>query len=148
MCVTIDERGARIASSPTGFGDPPDWWTWVPPFSTATVSSSQLRVRPFDCPQGPLPDDINRADARDAIIGALREENELGVGALLDAVKPLSARDELVVRYDPVYEVLFELLEAGALEQRVHNRTGALPHLTAPQFRFSLTGESAHLPIA
>jgi hypothetical protein len=140
MCVTFDERGGRIASSPTGFGGRPDWWTWVPPFSGAVVSASELGLRRFDCPEGPLPDDISRADAREAVLEALDTDEAQGMGALLDAVKPLSARDELVVRYDPVYEVLFELMLEGRVEQHAVEVPGATDEIPGTRFKFTLAG--------
>ncbi|MGI5819502.1 MAG: hypothetical protein ACOX9R_15540 [Armatimonadota bacterium] len=139
MCVTVDERGAFIASSPTGFDPRPDWWTWVPPFSVATVSASGLQLGPFDCPEGPLPDDISRANARAAILDALEGRDGEYMGALLDAVKVHSGREELVVRYDPAYEVLFELLAEGSVRQQTDRLAGATEGLTAPKFRFILT---------
>ena len=138
MCVTIDESGARIASSPTGFGGRPDWWTWVPPFSSAVVSSAGLQVRPFDCPEGPLPDDISRGRAREAMLGELAKGEPAGVGALLDAVKPLSSRGELVVRYDPVYEVLLDLLEEDRIEQHAKQVPGAAEGVPGTRFFFTL----------
>ncbi|MFW5867073.1 MAG: hypothetical protein ACOCX2_04610 [Armatimonadota bacterium] len=138
MCVTISDSGARIASSPTAFGRRPDWWTWVPPFSTAVVSASELEVRPFDCPQGPLPDDISRGRAREAVLAALGKGEALSVGPLLEAVKPLSSREELVVRYDPVYEVLLELLEEGRIEQHAKQVPGAAEDTPGTRFVFTL----------
>ena len=138
MCVAIDERGARVASSPTGFGGRPDWWTWVPPFSVATVRASGLEIERLDCPEGPLPDDISRADARQAILEALAEEGSQGFGALVKIVSELSAREELRVKCDPAYEALFELLEAGRISQSTERVPGAAEGLTAPRFRFAL----------
>ncbi|MFW6437987.1 MAG: hypothetical protein ACOCZ7_03140 [Armatimonadota bacterium] len=139
MCVTVDKRGARIASSPTGFGGRPDWWTWVPPFSSAVVSSSRLEVRPFDCPEGPLPNDISPGSAREAVLAELAKGEPEGVGALLAAVKPLSAREELVARYDPVYEVLLDLMEEGRIEQHVKQVPGAAEDVPGTRFVFTLT---------
>ncbi|MFW6156900.1 MAG: hypothetical protein ACOC7J_06250, partial [Armatimonadota bacterium] len=148
MCVTMDGSGARIASSPTAFGGRPDWWTWVPPFSTATVSSSRLEISPLECPEGPLPDDISRADARAAILEELAKGEAASVGTLLNAVKGFSARDELIVRYDPVYEVLFELLHEGAIEQLSNEVPGAAEDIPGTRFRFSLTDVSGEGPTA
>ncbi|MFW5867845.1 MAG: hypothetical protein ACOCX2_08520 [Armatimonadota bacterium] len=148
MCVAIDDRGARIASSPTAFHPTPDWWTWVPPFSTAMVGADRIEVSPLNCPEGPLPDDISRADARRVILAALDDEGELGAGDLMKVVRGLSDREELVVRYDPVYEILFELLADGIISQRAHQRPGAAEGLSAPHFRFSLKDESGEVPIA
>ncbi len=142
MCVAIDERGARVASSPTGFGARPDWWTWVPPFSVATVRASGLEVEPLACPEGPLPDDISRADARAAIVKALREQGPQGFGALVKTVGALSVREELRVTCDPAYEALFELVAAGAIEQATERVPGAAEGVTAPRFGFALTGAS------
>lgn len=140
MCVTIDETGARIASSPTAFCGRPDWWTWVPPFSTATVSASGLDIAPLESPEGPLPDDIGRAAAREAVVAKLTEDGPTSVGPLLDAVKGYSSRDELIVRYDPVYEVLFELLEEGLIEQTKKSVPGAAEDIPGTRFEFTLTG--------
>ena len=104
--MAIDER-AGIASSPTGFGGRPDWWTWVPPFSTATVTASRVAVSPLKCPEGPLPDDITRAHARATVVSVLREQGAQSLGELLRSVGPLSAREKLRVTYDPTYEALF-----------------------------------------
>ncbi len=142
MCVAMDERGAQIASSPTGFADPPDWWTWVPPFSTASVGPSRLQVAPLTCPEGPLPDDISRANARAAVLDALEGSEGETVGGLMDAVKVHSARDELVVRYDPTYHALFELLAEGVIEQERTVGEGAAESLTAPRLRFRLPSET------
>ena len=139
MCVTFDKRGAFIASSPTGFDSPPAWWTWVPPFSTATVHASRLELSRFDCPEGPLPDDISRADARAAILGLLEGSDGEPMGALLDAVKDFSSREELIVRYDPVYHALYEMLAEGIVEQFTRTGEGATEGLTAPKFHFRLT---------
>ena len=136
MCVTFDARGAFIASSPTGFDPRPDWWTWVPPFSSVTVRASRLEVSRFDCPEGPLPDDISRADARTGVLEALSDGEGRFVGPLLDAVKHYSSRDELIVRYDPIYEVLYELLHEGCLTQQEERLPGAKEGITAPKFRF------------
>lgn len=138
MCVTMDDRGARIASSPTGFGERPDWWTWVPPFSTATVSASRLEVSPLGCPEGPLPDDISRADAREAVLAELANGEARSVGTLLTPVKPLSGRDELTTHYDATYEVLFELLHEGAIEQLGKAVPGAAENIPGRRFTFRL----------
>jgi len=122
MCVAIDAAGARVASSPTGFGGRPEWWTWVPPFSVATVRASGLEIAPLACPEGPLPDDISRSAARTAIVGALREQS------------PRSC--------DPAYEALFELLEEGVIEQSTERVPGAVGGITAPRFQFALMGAS------
>lgn len=146
MCVAIDDEGARIASSPTGFGERPDWWSWIAPFSLATVSAGGFTCAPLHCAEGPLPDDISRADARDAVMSATSDRGPLPVGPLLDAVKRFSGRSELVVRYDPVYEVLFELLLSGEIQQTTLRVPGAAAGLDAPQFRFAprgLSGESS-----
>ncbi len=142
MCVAVDERGARIASSPTGFGERPAWWTWVPPFSTATVTASRVSCAPLQCPEGPLSDDTSRADATDAILRELGENGPASMGTLLGAVKSCSARKELVPRYDPVYEVLFDLLHAGVIHQSTERVPGAAEGITAPRFRFGLSEAS------
>ena len=139
MCVAFDERGAFIASSPTGFDPRPDWWTWVPPYSSATVSASRLEMSRFDAPEGPLADDISRAHARTSILQALEDTEGKPVGPLLDAVKHHSAREELVVRYDPVYHALYEMLGEGIVEQYTETLEGAFEGLTAPKFHFRLT---------
>ncbi len=142
MCVAVDAKGARIASSPTGFNPRPAWWTWVPPFSTGTVRASGLSISPLQCPHGPLSDDISRADATAAILREIGENGPASTGTLLGAVKGCSGRDELVARYDPVYEVLFELLRSGAIGQTTERVPGAAEGITAPRFRFGLRGES------
>ncbi len=141
MCVAFDGRGAFVASSPTGFDESPDWWTWVPPFSTATLRGSRLEVSPLDCPEGPLPDDISRARAREAILEALEEEDGKSIGPLLDAAKAHSSRAELIVRYDPVYHVLHEMLSEGIIEQYTRTVEGAFEGLTAPKFHFRLASD-------
>lgn len=138
MCVAMDDAGARIASSPTGLGGRPDWWTWVPPFSTAVVSAEGLELAPLQCPKGPLPDDISRAAARESVLATLRQQGPASVGPLLDAVKKHSAREELVVCYDPVYEVLFELLEEGVVQQEKTSVPGAAEGIPGTRFVFRL----------
>ena len=61
------------------------------------------------------------------------------VGALLNAAKGFSARDELIVRYDPVYEVLFELLHEGAIEKLSNEVPGATEDIPGTRFTFRLT---------
>lgn len=139
MCVSFDERGAFIASSPTGFDARPDWWTWIPPFSTVTVDDSRMEIGVLDSPEGPLPDDISRAHARSAIIEALKGSEGLSVGPLLDAVKVHSERDDLLVRYDPVYHALYEMLAEGLVEQYTVTLEGAFEGLTGPKFHFRLS---------
>jgi glucosamine--fructose-6-phosphate aminotransferase (isomerizing) len=136
MCVAIEDTGARIASSPTGFGAHPDWWNWVPPFSIATVSADGLVVSPLQSPYGPLTSDISVHAARERILAVLNESGPTGAGPLISEVKGLSGREHLVVACDPTYEALFELLTEGYIEQETVRREGAVDGVPAPQFRF------------
>jgi hypothetical protein len=60
----------------------------------------------------------------------------------MNAVRAHSARDELIVRYDPTYHALFELLAKGTIEQERTVGEGAADGLTAPRLRFRLSSET------
>ena len=143
MCVGMDASGARVASSPTALAEGTNWWTWVPPCSAAEVRAGAMRVRPLGSPSAAVEDDIDRGDARAAILEALAGGDALSFGALSNAVKPLSGRTEMVAACDPVYEVLHRLETQGTISRETARVDGAQEGLTAPQFRFRLAGGAA-----
>ncbi len=137
MCVAVDDTGARVASSPTALPADLRWWTWVPPCSVATVRAGGLQMRPLGSPSDAVTDDIARSEARRVILERLSDEEQVGFGALAQAVRTLSQREELVVTCDPVYETLWELLREGRIACTTLSVPGAEPGLDAPRLVFS-----------
>lgn len=137
-CVGRDNGGSYIASSPTGFPREFTWRTWVPPDSVFSVRPASLNLALLRPPEQALDRDIDPARAKDAVVQALSEQEDMSVGELLKVVKPLSHRDSRFVAYDIVYETLYDLQRAGRLEQETVRREGAADDLTAPHFRFRL----------
>lgn len=143
VCVARDDSGSCLASSPQAFPTVPAWWTWVPPSSVFTATADRLCLSPLVPPGEAIADDINRAHARRAVLQAL-EEGPKSFGELSKLSDALSPRDELIVKCDPIYEVLWDLQREGVVRQEIERVPGAQEGLTAPRFRYHLTG-SEHL---
>ncbi len=137
-CVGRDDTGSYVASSPVGFIEPLAWQTWVPPDTVFSIASQSLTFTPLRPPEQALDRDIDSAAGKEAIVQALSEQEDMSVGDLLKVVKPLSHRDNRFVAYDVVYQTLYDLQQAGRLEQKTVRREGAAGDLTAPQFQFRM----------
>ncbi len=138
VCVARDNSGSHLASSPQAFAGTPAWWMWVPPASVFAATADRLSLSPLLPPDEAMADDIHRGPARDAIVDALAAGEAMSVGELMKVIGPLSAREELVVRYDPVYEVLHDLESEGLVQREVLTVAGARSDLTAPRFVYRL----------
>ena len=142
VCMTRDSMGTYLASSPEAFAAAPARWMWIPPDSVFSASADRLCITPLHDVDDPIADDVDRSAAREAVLAALAEGEAMSAGELMKLVDPLSSRDELVVRCDPVYEVLWRLLREGAIERRTERVPGAREDRTAPRFRYALAGVS------
>ena len=139
VCAARSDRGTYLASAPMAFPRDFPWHTWIPPYSVLSASADVLELTPLTPPDEALPDDIDRAKAREVILQELADGEPSTAGALMKAIAPLSAREDRVVKCDPVYQVLFDLENEGFVAHEVAQVDGAEEGLTAPQFRFSVT---------
>jgi len=133
MCLATGADGTRVASSPGAFALG-SAWEWAPPCSVVTMHAGGFTIRPLACAHGPMVDDIDRVEARAAVLQQLATGDALGVGQLSKALAPLSGRPHLHVLLDPLYEVLGELEQGGVVTREVRRTPGAQAQLTAPQF--------------
>ncbi|HRU04190.1 MAG TPA: hypothetical protein P5137_00275 [Candidatus Brocadiia bacterium] len=133
-CVGMDDDGAYIASSPEGLPCSVRWWTWVPPSSSFTVKQGRLSVSPLGQASAAIVDDVDRAEAREALVKAMSQGKALHMEELLKVVDPLSASLAPKVRYDPVYEVLAPLTRSGRVRRTVARVEGAAPGVTGVRF--------------
>jgi hypothetical protein len=85
-------------------------------------------------PSKAILDDVDRGQARAAILEALSGGKSLGVGAMLKIVEPLSPSPAPKVRYDPVYDVLYTLMRAGQIRREVERVPGAAPGIDGLRF--------------
>jgi hypothetical protein len=125
-CVGMDEEGAYVASSPEGFPSTVRSWKWIPPCSSFTLFKDRLSVSPFDPASKVIVDDVDRGQARAAILEALSKGKALGVAELLKIVKSLSPSASPKVGYDPVYDVLYALMRSGQIRRRTVRVPGAV----------------------
>ena len=79
-------------------------------------------------------DDVDRAQARQAILDALSRGEALHVGALLKVVEPLSSTPAPNVRYDAVYDVLHALMHSGQICREVKQVPGAAEGIDGIRF--------------
>ena len=140
-CVGMDNDGAYVASSPEGFPPTVRWWTWIPPCSSFTVTKDRLSVSPMGPASEAIVDDVDRGQARAAILEALAKGKPLGVGALLKIVEPLSPSPPPKVCYDPVYDVLHSLIRSGQVRREVHRVPGAAKGIDGLRFLHALVKE-------
>ncbi len=137
VCTTRDASGVYLASSPQAFAPELPLSTWVPPGSVFSVSADTKTISSLGAPADGILDDIDRQSAREAIIHAIAAGDGLSVGQLMEVTTPLSRREELLVRYDPVYEILNELEREGLIVRDTKRLAGAHDGLTAPRFVYS-----------
>jgi len=138
-CVGMDDEGAYVASSPEGFPPSVRWWTWIPPCSSFTVTKDRLSVSPMNPASQAIVDDVDRGQARAAILEALSHGKPLHVGALLKVVEPLSPSPAPKVRYDPVYDVLRALIRSGQVRRQVERVPGAADGIDGLRFMHTLS---------
>jgi glucosamine--fructose-6-phosphate aminotransferase (isomerizing) len=134
MCAARDASGTYLASSPQAFARDVAQWIRIPPGSVFSVSADRLCLSPLGPPAAEITDDISRGLARQVILEALAGGDALAVGQMMERTTPLSAREELVVRYDPVYETLDELEREGLITRDIERSAGAGDGLSAPRF--------------
>ena len=72
-------------------------WEWAPPCSAVTIDAQGFSARPLASEHYPLADDIDREEARSAVVTQLAGGEARGVGQLSRALAPLSGRDHLRV---------------------------------------------------
>lgn len=137
-CVGMDDEGAYVASSPEGFPPSVRWWTWVPPCSSFTLTKDRLSVSPMGPATEAIVDDVDRGQAREAILAALSEGKSLHVGTLLKVVEQLSPSPPPKVRYDPVYDVLHALIRSGQVRREVQRVPGAAEGIDGLRFLHKL----------
>jgi hypothetical protein len=140
-CVGMDDEGAYVASSPEGFPASVRWWRWIPPCSSFTMTKDRLCVSPMGPPSKAIVDDVDRGQARAAIVEALGKGKALGVGPMLKIVETLSASPEPKVRYDPVYDVLYALMRSGQIRREVVRVPGAAKGIDGLRFLHKLAKE-------
>lgn len=137
-CVGMDDDGAYVASSPEGFPPSVRWWTWIPPCSSFTVANGRLSMSTMGPASEAIVDDVDRGKARAAILEALSRGKPLHVGDLLKAVEPLSSSPAPCVRYDPVYDVLHDLIRSGTVCRQVVRVPGAAEGIDGVRFLHTL----------
>lgn len=133
LCVATAGDGTRLASSPSAFAANAAW-EWVPPASVVTVDAHGWTARSLQTAHGPIPDDIDRGHAREAILSQVSDGEALGVGQLSRALAPLSNRDHLQVLLDPLYEVVHNLERDKIVTRQVCRVPGARDDLSAPRY--------------
>jgi len=133
-CVGMDDDGAYVASSPEGLPPSVRWWSWIPPSSSFTVAPGRFSVSPLGRASAAIVDDVDRAEAREALIEAMSQGEALHMENLLKVVEPLSASPAPKVRYDPTYEVLASLVRSGLVRRRVARVEGAAPGVEGLRF--------------
>lgn len=138
-CVGMDDDGAYIASSPEAFPASVRWWRWIPPASSFTLTKDRISLSPMRPAPKPIVDDVDREQARAAILDALAKGKPLGVGALVKIVESLSASPPPKVRYDAAYEVLAALVRSGKVRRTVRRGAGALEGRESVRFMHELT---------
>ena len=136
--VARSNDGTYIASSPMAFPNDPSWQCWVPPCSVFSVTADTLQMTPLGVPDDAWPRDIKEAQVWQVVLEALAQGTPMGVGALLHAMKTLSPQVNRRVDYEPLYQVLADLEQAGLVTYEVARMDGVEEGLTAPQFRFKL----------
>ncbi len=139
ICVGRDNSGSYLASSPMAFPHDCAWQTWVPPCSVIAVTAEALRITPLGPPEEALADDIDRGEARAAVLEQLAEGESKTAPELHHAVKALSQCEARIVSCDPLYQVLTDLEGEGLITHEIARVKGSAEGLTAPQFRFHLT---------
>ncbi len=85
-------------------------------------------------PSTPIVDNVDRGKAREAILEALSKGARLGAGSLAKLVEPLASGPPPHARYDPVYEILHELMRSGTIRRRVTHVPGAAPGIDGVRF--------------
>ena len=96
------------------------------PAPRSPLTKDRLSVSPMGPASQAIVDDVDRAQARAAILEALAAGKPLDVGALLKVVEPLSPSPPPKVCYDPVYDVLHALIRSGQVRREVQ-RVPVLP---------------------
>ena len=139
ICVGRDNTGTYLAGSPMAFPRDFAWQTWVPPWSVIAVTADSLRLTPLFPPDEALADDIDRGQAREAILQQLADGEARTAPELCGPVSALSLREDRIVSCDPLYQVLTDLENEGVISHEVARVEGSAEGLTAPQFRFRLT---------
>jgi len=137
-CVGMDDEGAYVASSPEGFPPSVRWWRWIPPSSSFTLSRDRVSGSPLGPASQAIVDDVDRGQARAAIVEALSQGKPLGVGSLLKIVEPLSPSPAPKVRYDPVYDVLYSLIRSGQVCRKAERVPGAAEGIDGLRFMHTL----------
>ncbi len=138
ICVARDNGGTYLASSPMAFPHDFAWQTWVPPCSVIAVTADSLRLTPLCPPDEALADDIDRTQAREAILHQLADGESRTAPELYPMLQALSQREDRIVSCDPLYQVLTDLERDGLISHEVTPVEGSAEGLTAPQFRFHL----------
>ncbi len=142
VCAARDASGTYLASSPQAFARYFAWWTWIPPGSVFSASADRLCLSALGMPAEGIADDISRGLAREVVREALAGGDALSVGQFMERTTPLSEREELVVRYDPVYEILNELECQDLIVRDIERLPGADEGLTAPRFVYTAANEN------
>ena len=138
-CVGIDDSGAYVASSPEGFPPSVRWWMWIPPCSSFTLSKGRFSATPMGTPSQAIVDDVDRGQARGAILEALSQGKALSVTSMLGIVKKMAPAPAPNVRYDAVYDVLHALICSGKVQREVEQVPGATQGITAIRFLYKLS---------
>jgi len=134
VCTGTDDTGAYVASSPEGFPASVRRWRLIPPCSSFTLTRDGAVITPMQPPSNPIVDNVDRGKARGAILEALSKGAPLGVGNLTKLVEPLASGPPPHARYDPVYEILHELMRSGTIRRRVTHVPGAAPGIDGVRF--------------
>ena len=137
-CVGMDDEGAYVASSPEAFPSSVRWWKWIPPSSSFTLTKDRVTVSPMGPPSKAIVDDVDRGQARTAIVEALAQGKPLGVGPMLKIVESLSASPAPKVRYDAVYDVLYALMRSGEIQREAVRVPGAAKGIDGLRFLHKL----------
>lgn len=134
-CVAFDGEAGYVASSPEAFPPSARWWTWVPVSTGFRIWPGGVSMSPLGgAPSEQIVDDVDRAAAREVILKAIENADGLHVESLLKLMDPLSRQPLPRVRYDAVYQSLYDLMCSGLIQRRVDRVEGAQEGLVATRF--------------
>lgn len=140
MFIGIADHGTYMASTPQAFPEDVRQVKLLNEMSSGYVTRDSFMEKPFaaQIPITNMTPGLYR-DCYDALCKAISEK-EMTCEDIDEVLLDILGR-EIPVSYPAVqYEILWELQQQGRLQINSYRVKGAVPELTAPQFRMSLRG--------